>query len=44
MASSSEHDATAHREEAATVEPQPLVHPKEEPKDLPEPIVPVVVI
>jgi hypothetical protein len=39
MASSFEHDATTHREEATTLEPQHQVQPKEEPKDLAEPTV-----
>jgi hypothetical protein len=47
MASSSEPigcNADTHREEATAVEPQPLARPKEEPKDLAEPEVPVKVI
>jgi hypothetical protein len=44
MASSSEHDATAHHNEATTSEPQPLAQLKEEPKDLAELTVLVVVV
>ena len=38
------HDATAHRDKATAVEPLPLAQPKEEPEDLAEPAVPVVVV
>jgi hypothetical protein len=44
MASRSEHNAIACREETTTLEPQPLAQPKKEPEDLAEPAVPVVVI
>ena len=44
MASSSEHYATARREETTMLDPQPLAQLKEEPKDLAEPAVPVVVV
>ena len=43
-ASSSEHDATARREETTMSEPHPLAQLKEEPEDLAEPVVPVVVV
>jgi hypothetical protein len=44
MASSSEHNATACRNETTTLEPQLLAQPREEPEDLAELAVPVVVI
>jgi hypothetical protein len=44
MASSSEHNATACREETTASESQPLAQPKEELMDLVESAVPVVVI
>jgi hypothetical protein len=44
MTSSFEHDATTHHDKATTSEPQPLAQLKEEPEDLAEPAVLVVVI